>query len=326
MKRRAFIAGLAGATAWPRAALAQAAIPVIGFLSTTSPEVFAVRLRAFRDELKEQGYAEGENLLVEYRWAGDREDRLPALAAELVDRSVKVIVAGGTPSSLAAKAATSTIPVVFETASDPVALGLVASLTRPGGNLTGVTNLIVEVGPKRLELLREVLPAARTIAVLVNPDAPPGLTEQFLRPLQAAAPGLGVRLQVSHASTDHELDAAFAALGELQAEALVIGSYLFFTSRAAQLGALSLRHKIPAVFTYRQFAAAGGLLSYGANEAETFRLVGLYTGKILKGEKPADLPIQRSTKVELIINLKTAKALGLTVPLSLLGRADEVIE
>jgi putative tryptophan/tyrosine transport system substrate-binding protein len=300
-------------------------MPVIGFLSGTSPEGYAVRLRAFALGMREEGYIEGQNVAIEYRWAGDHEDQLPVLAAELVHRQVTAIAAAGSPSSVAAKAATATIPIVFETASDPVALGLVASLNRPGGNLTGVTNLNVEVGAKKLELLRELRPAATIIAVLVNPSAP-ALTEQFMRDLQAAAPALGMQLHVMYASTDRDLDTVFAALGQLRADALVIGPYQFFNSRTEKLGALSLRHAVPAISTYRPFVAAGGLMSYGADETETYRLVGIYAGKILKGEKPADLPIQQATKVELIVNLKTAKALGLTVPLSLLGRADEVIE
>src|SRR6266404_9893706 len=327
MKRRELIMLLGGtAAAWPLAAHAQQrAMPVIGFLSSTSPQTFAPRLRAFAQGLKEEGYIEGQNVAIEYRWAGDHEDRLPVLAAELVHRQVTVIAAGGSPSTVAAKAATATIPIVFETASDPVTLGLVASLNRPGGNLTGVTNLNVEVGQKRLELLRELLPAATIIAVLVNPSAP-AITEQFIRDLQAAAPDLGMQLHVVQASTDHDLDTIFPALRQLRADALVIGPYLFFGSRAEQLGALSLRHAVPAIFTYRAFVAAGGLMSYGANEAERYRLVGIYTGKSLKGAKPGDLPVQRSTKVELIFNLKTAKALGIAVPLALSGRADEVIE
>ena len=303
----------------------QRALPVIGFLSSTSPQAYADRLRGFAQGLKEEGYIEGQNVAIEYRWAGDHEDRLPVLAAELVQRQVTVIAAGGSPSSVAAKAATATIPIVFETASDPVTLGLVASLNRPGGNLTGVTNLNVEVGQKRLELLREILPAATIIAVLVNPSAP-AVTEQFMRAMQAAAPALGMQLQVLQASTDRDLDTVFAALSQLRADALVIGPYLFFGSRKEQLGALSLRHAVPAIFTYRSFVAAGGLMSYGANEAESYRLVGIYTGKILKGANPGDLPVQRSTKVELMINLKTAKALGIAVPLALSGRADELIE
>ena len=327
MKRREFITLLGGTAAtWPLAARAQQrAMPVIGFLSSTSPQVYAARLPAFAQGLKEEGYIEGQNVAIEYRWAGDHDDRLPVLAAELVHRQVTVIAAGGTPASVAAKAATATIPIVFETAADPVTLGLVASLNRPGGNLTGVTNLNVEVGQKRLELLRELLPAATIIAVLVNPSAP-AITEQFMRTVQAAAPALGMQLHVLQASTDHDLDTAFVAIGQLRADALVIGPYLFFNSRKEQLGALSLRHAVPAIFTYREFVAAGGLMSYGADEAETYRLVGIYTGKILKGASPGDLPVQRSTKVELIINLKTAKALGIAVPLALSGRADELIE
>jgi putative ABC transport system substrate-binding protein len=327
MTRREFITLFGGTAAtWPLAARAQQrAMPVIGFLGSTSLQGYTARLRAFAQGLKEEGYIEGQNVAVEYRLAEDHDDRLPVLAAELVHRPVTVIAAGGSPSSVAAKAATATIPIVFETASDPVTLGLVASLNRPGGNLTGVTNLNVEVGQKRLELLRELLPAATVIAVLVNPSAP-AITEQFVGALQAAAPALGMQLHVLHASTDRDLDTVFADLGQLRADALVIGPYLFFNSRMEQLGALSLRHAVPAIFTYRPFVAAGGLLSYGANETETYRLLGIYTGKILKGANPGDLPVQRSTKVELIINLKTAKALGIAIPLALSGRADELIE
>jgi putative tryptophan/tyrosine transport system substrate-binding protein len=325
MKRREFIRLLGGTVAtWPLAARAQPTMPVIGFLSMASPAAFGTRLRAFAQGLKEEGYIEGGNVAIEYRWADYQDDRLPALAAELVHRQVTVIAAVGSTSSLAAKAATATIPIVFETAADPVMLGLVASLNRPGGNLTGVTNLNVEVGQKRLELLRELMPAATNIAVLVNPSAP-AITEQFMAILRAAAPALGLQLHVLQASTDHELDTAFAALGQLRADALVIGPYPFFSSRA-KLAQLSLRHAVPAIFVYREFVAAGGLMSYGADQAETHRLVGIYTGKILKGANPGDLPVQRSTKVELIINLKTAKALGITVPLALSGRADELIE
>jgi putative ABC transport system substrate-binding protein len=284
--------------------------------------VYAPRLRAFALGLKEEGYIEGQNVAIEYRWAGDQKDQLPVLAAELVHRQVTVITAGGSSASVAAKAATATIPIVFETASDPVTLGLVARLNRQGGNLTGVTNLNVETGQKRLELLRELLPAATIIAVLVDPSAP-ALTEQFMRNMQAAAPALGMQLHVLHASTDRDLDTVFAAL---RADALVIGPYLFFTSRMEQLGALSLRNAVPAIFSARPFVAAGGLLSYGANETETYRLAGIYTGKILKGANPGDLPVQRATKVELTINLKTARVLGIAVPLALSGRADELIE
>jgi putative tryptophan/tyrosine transport system substrate-binding protein len=322
MKRREFITLLGGTAAWPLTARAQPAMPVIGFLSSATPAAFGNRLRAFAQGLKEEGFIEGRNVAIEYRWAEDRDDRLPALAAELVHRQVTVIAAAGSPPSLAAKAATATIPIVFVTVTDPVALGLVASLNQPGGNLTGVTNLNVEVGQKRLELLRELMPAATNIAVLVNPSAA-AVTEQFMGALEAAAPALGMQLHVLQASTDHDLDTVFAAL---RADALVIGPYPFFTSRREQLGALTLRHAVPAIFVYREFVAAGGLMSYGANEAETYRLVGIYTGKILKGANPGDLPVQRSTKVELMISLKTARTLGITVPLALSGRADELIE
>jgi putative ABC transport system substrate-binding protein len=324
MKRREFVILLGGAAAtWPLVARAQqAAMPVIGFLSSTSPQVFEARLRAFTLGLKEEGYVDGQNVTVEYRWAGDHEDQLPVLAAELVHRQVTVIAAGGSPSSLAAKAATATIPIVFETATDPVTLGLVASLNRPGGNLTGVTNLNIEVGQKKLELLRELLPSATTIAVLINPTAP-AITEQYMRALRPAADTLGMQLNVMQASTDRDLDLVFATM---RADALIIGPYLFFNSRIEQLAALSLRHAVPAIFSYRRFVAAGGLMGYGPSEAETYRLVGIYTGKILKGANPGDLPVHRSTRVELIINLKTAKALGIAVPLALSGRADELIE
>ena len=297
-------------------------MPVIGFLGSTAPQVYATRLPAFAQGLKEEGYIEGQNVAIEYRWAGDHDDRLPVLAAELVHRQVTVIVTGGSPASVAAKAATAIIPIVFETASDPVTLGLVESLNRQGGNLTGVTNLNVEVGQKRLELLRELLPAATIVAVLVDPSAPT-ITEEFIRDMQVAAPALGMQLHVLHASTDRDLDTVFAAL---RADALVIGPYLFFNSRVEQLVALSLRNALPAIFTYRKYVAAGGLMSYGGNEAEAYRLVGIYTGKILKGANPGDLPVQRATKVELTINLKTAKALGIAIPLALSGRADELIE
>jgi putative ABC transport system substrate-binding protein len=328
LKRRHFITFLGGAAAaWPIAARAQQpAMPVIGFLSSASPQAYASRLPAFAQGLKEEGYIEGRNVAIEYRWALDHEDQLPVLAAELVHRRVTVIAAGGSSASKAAKAATNTIPIVFETASDPVVLGLVASLNRQGGNLTGVTNLNVEIGQKRLELLRELLPSAANIAVLVDPSDAPTLTEQFIRNMQAAAPALGMKLNVLRASTDQELDTVFADLGRSRADALVIGPYLFFTARIERLGELSLRYAVPAIFSNRPFVTAGGLISYGGDARETHRLVGIYAGKILKGQKPGDLPVQRATKVELIINLKTAKALGIAIPIALSGRADELIE
>jgi putative ABC transport system substrate-binding protein len=328
MRRRDFLGVLSGAAvAWPLAVRGQQqAMPVIGFLSSASPDLYTVRLRAFRQGLKEAGYVEGQNAVIEYRWAEGQNDRLPVLAAELVQRQVAVIAAGGgTPAAVAAKAATATIPIVFGVAVDPVGIGLVASLNQPGGNLTGVTDLNVEVGPKRLELLRELRPTATTIALLVNP-ASPSVAEPYTRTLKAAASTLGLQLLVLQAKTEQDFDKVFAAMVESRAEALVIAPDTFFNTRSEKLAVLSLSHALPAIFQYRPFVAAGGLISYGADETEYYRLIGIYTGKILKGEKPADLPVVQSTKVELILNLKTAKALGLAVPLSLLGRADEVIE
>jgi putative tryptophan/tyrosine transport system substrate-binding protein len=327
MQRRQFITLLGGAAVFPLTARAQqAAVPVIGFLSGSSPDGYAIRLRAFRQGLKDTGYVEGQNVAVEYRWAEGQHARMPALAAELVQRRVTVIVAGGgTPSAVAAKAATATIPVVFEVAVDPVASGLVASLDRPGANVTGVTNLNVEVGPKRLELMHELLPSVTVIAALVNP-ANPVLAEPYVRGLQSAARAFGLRLHVLNASTERDFDKVFAELVQLRAGALVIMPDQLFSVRVKQLAALTIRHAVPAIYEYRPFVDAGGLLSYGGNETDNYRLVGNYVGRILKGEKPADLPIIQSTKVELIINLKTAKALGITVPNTLIGRADEVIE
>jgi putative ABC transport system substrate-binding protein len=324
LRRREFITLLSGAAAWPLTARAQQpAVPVIGFLNGASPGGYAANVAAFRQGLKETGYVEGENVAIEYRWAEGQYDRMPAMAAELVRRQVAVIVAN-TPGNLAAKAATTTIPIVFTTASDPVQIGLVASLARPGGNVTGATQFGVEAVPKQLELAHELVPTATVIAVLVNPTNPNA--ETLLRDLQAAARILGVQLHVLHASAERDLDTVFASLGQLRAGALVIGIDPFFTSRSEQLAALALRHAVAAISVIREFVAAGGLMSYGGSNPGMYRIAGVYAGRILKGEKPADLPVQQATKVELIINLKTAKSLGLTVPLALLTRADEVIE
>jgi ABC-type uncharacterized transport system substrate-binding protein len=326
VRRREFISLIGGAATWPLAARAQQPqTPVIGFLSGGSPGPFAYLVRAFRDGLSETGYVEGQNVAIEFRWAEGQYDRLPALVADLVRRPVSVLAATTTPAALAAKAATTTIPIVFATDSDPVQVGLTASLSRPGGNLTGVSNLNIEVGPKRLELARELFPEATTIALLVNPANP--LAEAVSRDLQKVASTLGLRLHVLYASTEREFEPAFTTAAQLRAAALVVGSAdPLFGSNAAQLGALALRHTVPAIYQFREFAAAGGLMSYGGRFTDSYRQVGIYTGRILKGEKPADLPVVQSTKVELILNLKTARALGITVPLPLLGRADEVIE
>jgi putative tryptophan/tyrosine transport system substrate-binding protein len=275
--------------------------------------------------LNEAGYVDGQNATIEYRWAEGHYDRLPALAADLVQQKVTVIAATSTPAALAAKAATSTVPIVFTTGGDPIKLGLVASLNRPGGNVTGTVHFSVEVGPKRLELARELFPGATTFALLVNPANP--LAATVSKDLQAVADTLGVRLHVLHASTEADFEAAFATAAQLRAAALVISTPdPLFNSYAAQLGALALRHSVPAIYQFREFAAAGGLMSYGGDARDTYRLAGVSTGRILKGAKPADLPVVQASKFELILNLKTARALGITVPLPLSGRADEVIE
>jgi putative tryptophan/tyrosine transport system substrate-binding protein len=325
MRRREFITLLGGAAAWPLAAGAQQAMPIIGFLSPTAADTNAEYLRAFRQALKQTGYIEGRNVAIEYRWAENQMDRLPALAADLVRSQVAVIaVPASTPGALAAKAATTTIPIVFYIGLDPVELGLVASLHRPGGNVTGVTGWNVTVGPKRLELLHEVVPTANSIALLVNPTSPNLVSD--LREQQRAAHALGLKLHVLHASTDRDFDTVFASLARLGVGGLVIGTDSFFNTRKEQLAALSVHHRVPTIHQYREFATAGGLMSYGTDTSDLSHQVGVYTGRILKGEKPADMPVQQATKVELIINLKTAKTFGITFPLPLLGRADEVIE
>ena len=327
MRRREFITFLGGAAvAWPLVARAQQpAMPVVGFLSFASSDGYRSMAAAFRQGLQESGYVEGRNVAIEYRWAEGRLDRLPALATDLVRSQVSVIAAANTPAVLAAKAATTTIPIVFEMAGDPVRLGLIASLDRPGGNVTGVTNLSIEVVPKRLQLLHETVPTAKVVALLVNP-ANPTVAEIQLRTVRSAARTLGLDLHVLNASTESDFEVIFANLIQLRAGGLVIAADPLFAGRSKQLGELTVRHAVPAISGRRDFAVAGGLLSYGADIGESYRLAGIYTGRVLKGDKPANLPVQQSTKVELYINLKTAKALGLNVPNTLIGRANEVIE
>jgi ABC-type uncharacterized transport system substrate-binding protein len=331
VKRREFITlvgggGLLLATKARRARAQQPAVPVIGFLGSASPDRWVGRMRAFHQGLSETGYAESRNVAMEYRWAEGQNDQLGPLAAELVSRQVTVIVApGSTPAALAAKAATTTIPIVFEVASDPVELGLVTSLARPGGNITGVISLSAEVAAKRLELLHELVPTAAVVGLLVNPTNP-NLADFTTKNLRAAARSLGLEMHVLHASAERDFETVFATLLQLRARALVIGADPFFTSRLEQLAALTLRHAVPTVYQFREFTAAGGLMSYGGSLTDTFRAAGVYTGRILRGDKPAELPVQQTTKVELFLNLKTAKVLGLEVPPMLLARADEVIE
>ena len=327
MNKREFITLLGGtAVAWPLAARAQQpAMPVVGLLGATTAQGYAAQLEAFRQGLSEAGFVEGRNVAIEYRWAEDQYDQLPTLAADLVRRQVAVIATiGGNAASLAAKAATTTIPVVFHGSVDPVEAGFVVSLNRPGGNVTGVVTLNIDTGQKRLELLHELLPAATTIGLLLNPTN--AVAEVQSKDLQAAARTLGLQLRIVHASTEHDFGPAFATLSQAQAGGLVIGTDGFLVSQSAELAALAVRHALPAIFQYRAFVTAGGLMSYGGSVTDSYRLSGVYTGRILKGEKPADLPVQQATKVELIINLKTARALGITFPITLLGRADEVIE
>ena len=328
-KRREFIALLGGsglllAAKVRRARGQQPAMPVIGFLGSRSPESDAHRMTAFRQGLMEAGYVEGQNVAIDYRWAQGRYDRLPALTADLVGRRVAVIFASAPPAVLAAKAATSTIPIVFQSGIDPIKFGLVGSLSRPGGNVTGVSSFTTALEAKRLELLYELVPRAALIAVLMNPNFPDA--EAQLRDVRAAARAVGQQIVVLNASSEPDIDTSFAALVQQRAGALLVASDPFLFSRHAQLIALAARHAVPAIYQWREFTVSGGLMSYGTSNADTYRRAGTYAGRILRGEKPGDLPVQQSTKVELVINIKTAKTLGLTFPLTLLGRTDEVIE
>jgi putative ABC transport system substrate-binding protein len=325
MKRREFITLLGGAVAWPLGARAQQQpMPVIGYLNNGSPESDAPRLTGLRRGLNESGYVEGRNLIIEYRWAGNQADRLPALAAELVQLRVAVIVSAGMVSTLAAKAATTSIPIVFLVGADPVQLGLVASLNRPGGNLTGFNAYSGEFGAKALALLHELVPSAATIGLLENPNNP--ISELTTRDVLAAAPVLGLKVQILKATTDREIDTAFVSLVQARTGALLLGGDVFFHSRIEHIVGLAARHAIPTMYQVPEFVAAGGLISYGTSLIEEYRQVGLYTGRILKGEKPGDLPVIQATKIGLIINFKTAKALGLQIPDRLLALADDVIE
>jgi len=325
MNRRELVMLVGGAITAPRALRAQQkAMPVIGFLSSEGSSALAPRLAAFRQGLSETGYVEGQNLAIEYRWAEGRFDRLPELAVDLVDRKVDVIAtSGGDFTAVAAKNATSLIPIVFLAAGDPVEEGLVASLARPGGNLTGVTFIGVELWGKRVELISELVPETRALAALMNPNFPGA--ERNIKAVEEAARAKGLQLRILRAATESEIDAAFTALAELQARALLVGAPTFFGQRE-QIVALAARYAVPTIYDWREYVAAGGLISYGTNLADTYRIIGTYVGKILKGEKPADLPVQQPTTFELVVNLKTAKALGLTVPPLILSRADEVIE
>ena len=328
LNRREFITLLGGAAAaWPFAARAQQpAVSVVGFIHAGSPATSGSHVGSFRQGLNEMGYVEGRNVMIEYRWAEGRPDRYPELAADLIRQKVDVIAAGAnTPASRAAKAATSTIPIVFGVGDDPVRLGLVASLAQPGGNATGINFFIAELTAKRLGLLREMAPGTARVAVLVNP-ANATTSESTVKDVEAAAPALGIQIQIFHAGTLREIDGAFESLVRQRSDAVFVGPDPFFNTRRVQLAIATARHAIPTIFAQRDYAEAGGLMSYGANVADAYRQIGVYTGRILKGEKPADLPVVQSTKFELVINAQTARTLGLTIPPSLLAIADEVIE
>jgi putative tryptophan/tyrosine transport system substrate-binding protein len=324
--RREFILGVSAVAAWPVAALAQQrSLPVIGFLHSASLETRRGVVAAFNHGLSEFGFVEGQNLAIEYRWANDHLDRLPALASELVLRPVAVIAAIGAPAAIAAKASTAAIPIVFQTGAEPIGLGLIASLNRPGGNITGVSNISSELNAKRLQLLHELAPSAKLIAMLVNPENPP-IANSISREFPEEARQLGLQADILRASTTGDIDAAFETIANHGVGALVVGADTFFVGRRDQLATLAARHSIPTIYEFREFAAAGGLISYGASIPDLLRQVGVYTGKILKGAKPADLPVLQPTKFEMVINLKTAKALGLSIPPGILAIADEVIE
>ena len=327
MRRREFIRLVGSAAVTPLVAHAQqTSLPVVGLLGATTPQGYAAQLAAFRQGLSEAGFVEGRDVVIEYRWANDQYDRLPGLAADLIGRRVAVIATiGGNAASVAARVATKTIPVVFHGSLDPIKAGFVASLNHPGGNATGVITLNVDTGRKRLELIHEVVPAVTTIGLLLNPTNKM-VSEIQSKDLQTAARELGLHLNVLNASSERDFENLFVGLKQMQIGGLVVGTDGFFVAHSEQLAALSVRYGMPAIFQYRAFAAAGGLLSYGGSVTDSYRLSGVYTGRILKGERPADLPVQQATKVELIVNLKTAKAFGVTVPMSLLGRADEIIE
>jgi putative tryptophan/tyrosine transport system substrate-binding protein len=326
MRRREFISLIGGAAAWPFVSRAQPApLPTVGFISTRSPGDTMHLMGPFRQGLREAGYIEGKNVAIQYRWAEGHYDRLPTMLADLISRQVEVIAAaGGAPGALAAKAATNTVPIVFISGADPVEIGLVASLNRPGGNLTGVSLLNNEVFPKLAELLHEVLPRAVTVGCLMNPTNP--YTKKLLEDVRVAARGFGQQIHVLTVVREADFEPAFATLVELRSDALLVQGDPFINSHAEQVVALATRHALPTIYPFSEYAAAGGLMSYGPSLSDAYRLIGLYSGRILKGERPADLPVQQSTKVELVINLKAAKAIGISIPLPLLGRADEVIE